>query len=349
MYNEAMKLLVITQKVDRRDSDLGFFHAWLQKLAGEVEQLTVICLEKGEYDLPANVTILSLGKEIKPNNFLYLKNFYRYIWSYRKQYNGVFVHMNPEYVILGTPVWQILGKKVLLWYTHKAVNWRLRLAELCADKIFTASAESFRLPSAKVEVVGHGIDVSAWPLRSPFIAGTPVKFLWVGRISPVKDLETPLLALQELRKRGISFVLDIVGGAIMKGDRTYEQTIRMLVNKLGLGDVVHWLGAKSHAEMPSLLASHHVFIHTSQTGSIDKIVLEAMAAGLTVFTSSEAYGSFAEHLVRFPANDYKSLAQSIEKNLLSAILEPNLTTREFVALRYDLSRLIKLIVGYFNE
>ena len=113
--------------------------------------------------------------------------------------------------------------------------------------------------------------------------------------------------------------------------------------------MVHWLGAKSYPDMPDVYAFHHAFIHTSRTGSIDKVVLEALSAGLAVFTSSEAYGGFAEHVARFPADDYQSLAQSIEKNLISAILEPNSAAREFVAGRYDLSHLIKRIVGYFNE
>ena len=58
-----MKLLIVTQKVDQNDSVLGFFHKWIIQFAGHFETVTVVCLEKGNYDLPKNVRVLSLGKE----------------------------------------------------------------------------------------------------------------------------------------------------------------------------------------------------------------------------------------------------------------------------------------------
>ena len=61
-----MRLLVVTQIVDTNDSNLGFFHAWLQRIAAQVDSMIVLCLKKGEYQLPANVTVLSLGKEQSP-------------------------------------------------------------------------------------------------------------------------------------------------------------------------------------------------------------------------------------------------------------------------------------------
>ena len=64
-------------------------------------------------------------------------------------------------------------KKTLLWYTHKAVNWKLKLAEKLVDKIFTASKESFRLPSKKVEITGHGIDLEKFKSQNAAKGGKP--------------------------------------------------------------------------------------------------------------------------------------------------------------------------------
>src|SRR3989338_9595639 len=102
-----MQLLILTQKVDINDDILGFMHAWILKFAQACELVTVVCLEQGEHHLPANVKVLSLGKETGKSRLKYLFNFYRYIWRERKNYSAVFVHMNEIYVILGWLCWKL--------------------------------------------------------------------------------------------------------------------------------------------------------------------------------------------------------------------------------------------------
>src|SRR5437899_240970 len=108
-----MKLLIITQSVDLENPVLGFFHRWLIEFAKNYERVTIICLEEGKHDLPENVKVLSLGKESEkseqdsmsknqsPRKLRYIGRFYKYIWQRRKNYDAVFVHMNPIYVVLG--------------------------------------------------------------------------------------------------------------------------------------------------------------------------------------------------------------------------------------------------------
>ena len=109
-----MKLLIITQTVDRRDTMLGFFHNWLEEIAKGYESILVICLKEGEHDLPPNVRVLSLGKERGNSKIGYLWNFYKYIWSERQSYDSVFVHMNQEYVLLGWKSWLLLRKPIYM-------------------------------------------------------------------------------------------------------------------------------------------------------------------------------------------------------------------------------------------
>ena len=111
-----MRLLITTQILDKNDTNLGFFHTWIEKLAAKVEQVYVICLKKGNYDLPKNVTVMSLGKEQgSVSSLKYAIRFYRCLWGLRGKYDNVFVHMNPEYTILAGWYWRLTGKKVLLW------------------------------------------------------------------------------------------------------------------------------------------------------------------------------------------------------------------------------------------
>src|ERR1051326_6719713 len=102
-----MKLLIITQKVDKNDPVLGFFYGWLLSFSKIAETITVICLEKGQSDLPTNVTIYSLGKESETSKFGYVINFYKYLNQISGSYDRVFVHMNQEYLLLVGFYWII--------------------------------------------------------------------------------------------------------------------------------------------------------------------------------------------------------------------------------------------------
>ena len=85
-----MALLIITQKVDRQDPTLGFFHHWLEEWSRQYGELTVICLEQGEVALPSNIRVLSLGKEERQSRWQYLSRLTAYLWQEKKNYRTVF-------------------------------------------------------------------------------------------------------------------------------------------------------------------------------------------------------------------------------------------------------------------
>lgn len=354
-----MRLLVITQKVDVDDSNLGFFHIWLEKLAERVEQLFVICLQKGEYKLPNNVTVLSLGKEQRSvSSVRYAIRFYSCLWRLRGKYDNIFVHMNPEYAILAGWYWRFSGKKVLLWYVHKAVNFRLWLAEKFVTKIFTASKESFRLPSKKVEVVGHGIPVENFSniLISP-PAGR-LAILSVGRISATKKHVLIVQAIDILRKKldHVTIVFRIIGSTLTREDKNTAAILSSKLNGEGHSAVVIGVNSTFYSEMPKAYQEADLLVHASDTGSIDKVVLEALAAGRIVVTSSEAYAALVDDqlegvVYRFHPGDCQELAKTIEKIYQSGILNtiPNKQGIDYVRQHHNLDSLITKIISYFKS
>ena len=82
-----MKLLILTQVVDKDDLYLGFFHRWIEMLAPHHEHIHVICLKGGVYTLPENVSVHSLGKEKGYSQFRYIKNFFSLAWFEVWQYS----------------------------------------------------------------------------------------------------------------------------------------------------------------------------------------------------------------------------------------------------------------------
>ena len=342
-----MKLLIITQIVDVADSDLGFFHNWIKKIAARVDHLYVICLQKGTIDLPNNVTVLSLGKEQGVGTFVYLRRFYGYVWRLRKEYNGVFVHMNPEYVVLAGWLWWWWHKKVGLWYVHKSVTSTLRVAEKLVTKIFTTSAESFRLPSKKVQLVGHGIDVQEFAQVPEIKTGSDLQLLSIGRISVSKNHKTIIEAVAKLKKerpeRAVS--LTIVGAAITSTDERYLAILQDLVKELHLDREVTFVGGVDRTALVAYLAQSNVFVHASETGSMDKVVLEALAANRVVISSSSAYSEAVELglIIPFIPGD----AQDLARKITSMPIHTNHKGFAYIKEKHNLDTLIEKIITYF--
>ena len=306
-----MKLLLITQKVDKNDGVLGFFHRWIQEFAKSAEQVTVICLYKGTYDLPENVTVLSLGKEEGVSRLTYLRRFYTYIWRERKNYDNVFVHMNQVYVILGGVLWRMLGKKIGLWYAHGFVSVSLKIAEKIAHDIFTSTKSGFRLKSKKVNIVGQGIDTDFFNLKKG-AKNKKFEIISVGRISPVKDYETLINAIEILSDEDVN--VTIIGDTGLVGQEGYFIRLKKIVEEKKLKDKIHFVGGIPNSDIVGYLQRSDLFVNTSHTGSLDKAILEAMSVGTPVLTCNEALiGVLGKHEddLMFPKKNPKVLAEKI--------------------------------------
>ncbi len=330
-----MKLLIITQKVNKNDPILGFFHGWIIEFAKHFESITAICLEKGEYNLPANVKVLSLGKESGISRPKYLYNFYKYIWQERGNYDAVFVHMNPIYVLLGGLIWKFLSKKIYLWYTHKNVDLKLKIAVSFSSKVFSASKESFRYKTNKLTIMGHGIDTKIFcPRTDHLIDGH--KIISVGRISITKNQHLLIEAFGLLVKNFPDVRLIIVGDAITDGDFAYKKQIIDRLMDLGLSNRVIFEGSVIPEKIVNYYRDADIFINLSSTGSLDKVVLESMASGNKILTSNEAFSSILpkENLT---SNDPRIIADSI-RYLFNA--PKNESLRKIILSHHELGNLV---------
>ncbi len=323
-----MRLLIVTQKIDERDAVLGFMHGWVAEFARQAEQVSVICLEKGGVDLPKNVRVFSLGKErfeIKDSRFklgrqiLYAWRFVRYIVQMRKQHDAVFVHMNPEYVVLGGIFWKLWGKTVTLWYAHKSVPWHLRVALFFTDMVFTSTASGFRLSSKKVRVVGQGIDTEKFKNQKSKVKNENGVFriITVGRITPSKDYDTLISAIEFVRKNsGLKIHVDIIGPTSVVLDEAYLKELKEKIAQKKLADVIIFQGPVANAALPEKLSQYDLFVNMGHTGSLDKAVPEAMAGGLPVLTCNEAFkevlGPFTTDLM-YTKGDAEALGRKISE------------------------------------
>jgi glycosyltransferase involved in cell wall biosynthesis len=309
------ELLIITQKVDISDPILGFFHSWIVEFAKHYDHVSVICLEKGQFNLPQNVQVYSLEKEKGRSRIKYIFNFYRYIFRLRNNYDTVFVHMNPEYIALGGVFWKIMGKKIALWYTHRESNFKLWLAEKLSDIIFTSSLYSFTLASKKIHIMGHGINTELFGSIARKIDPNKKLFIHVGRITKIKNCDVLIEAANILKQKfGGGFKIQFLGDTITKQDATYKNKLIELTKKYGLEEVVEFVGEIAPKNMPDYYAKAWATINLAPTGGVDKAVIESMAAGVPAFASNlsfaEIFGEYKKFFL-FKEGDANDLTKKI--------------------------------------
>src|SRR3989338_6158663 len=271
-----MKLLICTQTVDKNDPTLGFFVRW-------IEEFEKYC----EVEVVSLKTLGSGGRLIRAWRLLRL--------AMRLEYDAVFVHINPEYLIAARWLWRLRGKQSALWYTHKSVDLKLRIAERFANVIFTASKESFRLRSYKVRVMGHGIDTDFFTPDPSVIRGNAI--LSVGRLMKSKrhDLAIRSAALEGRELR-------------IAGEGPERKNLELLARELGVK--VHFLGGLTQEHLRDEYQNASYLIHTSETGSLDKVVLEALACGCPVKTNDPAL-KYLEQAAPAYVREHHSLAKLI--------------------------------------
>lgn len=344
-----MKLLIITQKVDQDDPVLGFFHRWIEEFAKTCEQVIVICLYKGENNFQENVRVLSLGKEEGESRVKYLVRFFSYIVNERGNYNSVFVHMNFEYVVLGGMVWNTLGKRIVLWYAHGAKPAMLYVATFFAQRIVTSTKDGYRIQSSKKSIVGQGIDVVQFKPRQTDRDDGVFKMVIVGRISPVKDYETLLRATAEAKKDLGVFELKIVGGPGQEDQEKYFESLKDLSTDLGLDNQVVFTGPKRHDEIPDLVEEADIFVSTSNTGSLDKASVEAMAVGVPVIACNTSIAKIIETVDKKLIFESGNISDLRDKMLYLVGLSASdrskigLQLRDKIASEHGLERLILLL------
>ncbi|MBI3633269.1 MAG: glycosyltransferase family 4 protein [Candidatus Vogelbacteria bacterium] len=318
-----MNLLICTQKIDKDDDVLGFMHGWVLEFSKYFDNVTVVCLFEGKHELPINVKVLSLGKEGGRSRLKYILNFYQYIWREKNNYDAVFVHMNPEYVVLGWPIWVIMGKKITLWYNHLKGGIRLRIANLFCDRLFYTSTFAYITRFSKSRIMPAGIDTRLFKVDSGAVR-VKNSILSLGRISPVKKVDLMVGAAILMDQNNAEFTFDIYGNAPDR-DKEYFERVKAAAANLERKAKIKFSPGISNYDTPKIYNAHEVFLNATQSGSLDKSILEAMACGMLVLVSNKSFQNKIPDVCLFEEKNMNDLAGK-----LSVLL----TLDEYVKNRY---------------
>lgn len=314
-----MRLLIIAQKIDRKDPVLGFFHRWVEELSKKFSRVTVVCLQKGEYDLPGNVAVLSLGKEKWQSRAKYIFLLFYFSLRYFNRYDAVFVHMNQEYVLSAGWLWKLLGKRVYMWRNHYAGSVLTDIAAMVCTRIFCTSHYSYTAKFKKTRFMPVGVDTEFFkPI--PGIAREPRSILSLGRIARSKNIHTLIAALEILKKEGAEFTADIYGNVL---DQGYAEDLQKQAADAGIASRLTFPGGIANHDTPKVYSAHQVFVNLSPNGMYDKTIFEAMACGCFVFVSNDDIKDKIDPLFAFPYADAEGLARRMKEFLALSPSEQN--------------------------
>ncbi|MDP2638665.1 MAG: glycosyltransferase family 4 protein [Candidatus Azambacteria bacterium] len=299
-----MKILIITQKYDTNDPNLGVFIDWWDRLALKFQKIYILALEKRSEPTISNMEVISMGKEKGIGFFKKILGFYTGLFKTIGKTEAILVHMIPKYVLLAAPVAFFYRKPIYMWYTGVSVHWQLRLAVVFCKKVFTAHPAAMRIDTPKRIVTGHGIDVNKFfPLcgipHSGTIFSNEITVLSVGRITPSKGHDFVINAIADLIKSGYNLKLKIIGGVIQNYHKKYLESLKELMKNLQIEKNIEFLGPVSYKDIPIYFQEADILINAVPFGGLDKVTLEAMASGVIPLTSNSAFLTvFPEHIAK---------------------------------------------------
>jgi D-inositol-3-phosphate glycosyltransferase len=175
-----------------------------------------------------------------------------------------------------------------------------------ADKIIVATpAERAQLEflygadSRKLTIIPPGVDTSRfYPIpadEAKSVIGIPSReemILYVGRIEPLKGVDTLIQAVAGMHESGVlqkyPHYLSIIGGEPDANPAQMNQEmarLQRLCRDLGIGDMVVFLGKRSQDDLPYYYSAASVLVLPSHYESFGMVALEAMACGTPVVAS----------------------------------------------------------------
>ncbi len=303
-----MRVLLITFVLDEMHPALAWQVFVVREMAKKLEKVYVLTSRVGETGkLPENVEVIvppirPLGI---PHRFGGRWAFNRDIYRLCKKNNveAVFVHMAMEWAYILYPAFKLLKLPVVMWYAHGSVTHRLRLAINCVDCVVTSTPEGCRVDDSKIRVIGQAINTERFKIQSN---RKMESILYVGRISERKRvnlLYQMYKKLQLTKQRSNNIHFNIVGSPLNEEDLRYESDIRASVWQDRNEHGFRMLGLVPYERIPDLYESAFLHLNVSDTGSMDKTVMEALACGCPVLTSNTAFFGLLKDYPEFLIED----------------------------------------------
>jgi glycosyltransferase involved in cell wall biosynthesis len=353
----GVNVLLFNLRTDAADTTLGFTTSWINGLARRCESVVVITLYAGLVDVEPNVRVFALSRSTRMSRARKVADFYRLALRALRtsRIDVCFAHMTPHLAALFWPLAKIYRIPVLLWYAHSAVPLELRVAHRLVDRCVTSTPAGFQLSSNKLFVLCQGIDTEVFSPPAQQDRDYERTALSIGRITSRKRLEEIIDSMALLGQDYEGIRLLLAGGPITESDRRYEAEIKARARRLELDDFVSFEGPVPFHRIQDVYRRGGIFLNISETGSLDKAILESMATGCIAISSNRSFRAIAhaeglDFLV--PGSGPEGIARCLREVLVLSIEEKvalRKRLREIVVNGHSLNALIDEITCHLRE
>lgn len=166
--------------------------------------------------------------------------------------------------------WELLSRAVLP---------RRSVLHVTSDQ--EAKQSAARIPGVRVVVIPNGVlipdEPSPRPPRSPAL-----RLLFVGRLDPIKALDSLIDALALLHRRGDDRVSLVIAGG---GNPDYARSLAQRSAEAGLSDRIQLTGDVRGEQKERLYQEADVFVLPSHSENFGIAIAEALARGLPAIAS----------------------------------------------------------------
>lgn len=334
--------------------------AWQTKvafaLAVHFDKVNIVTHGKqnlAESAIPDNVTIhvippIFLKAPLRWFGGKMLVNFWMNTLHKKYTFNKCFMHMNYQWVYLLSPFFKVHQIPVTIWYAHGAVSKPLKWAHRFADKIVTSTKEGFRIPSHKVQIIGQSIDTALYRLVPNHVSN---RMVYVGRISQIKGIEKLIEIMHILvNKQGLQQItLSLIGAPITETDKHYQSLLTLLIDKYGLQHNIKFEGFKPNDTIPAFYDDCFLHLSFSNTGSMDKTLMEAAACGCPVLTCNVALYDALDEVFLIKDETLETIAERVISFYQNQLHIDRSHIRNFVIGKHDFNGYIKKLTAQIES
>lgn len=186
--------------------------------------------------------------------------------------------------------------------------------------------QDYGVDPARIEIIPCGVETSIFHPQDRRKArqrlGLPEgpALLFIGRLQPLKGIDTLLRCAHDIRRRRADVQVLIVGGGVDTDDpheRQERERLHALMRTLDIAEHVQFIDAQPQEKLAHYYAAADVVVMPSHYESFGMVVLEAMACGTPVVASH--VGGLASTVLPgqtgflAPVGDVQAFARSVEQ------------------------------------